>query len=89
MVVCCFIVSIECANCFYISWAMAVFLITAILLAVSGVTGSAAAGYPFLIIFFMLLVGIPFSLLSSIFVPPFVLGWIRKKRLRRLRRLRR
>ena len=73
----------------FISLGLLLFLITVILLAVSGVTGSAAAGYPFLIIFFMLLVGIPFSLLSSIFVPPFVLGWIRKRRLRRLRRLRR
>ena len=73
----------------FISIGLWLFLILGILLAVSGVTGSAAAGYPFLVIYFMLLVGIPFSLLSSFFVPPFVLGWLRKRRLRRLRRLRR
>ena len=64
-------------------------MVTAIFIIVSGLTGSAAAGYPFLVIYFMLLVGIPFSLLSSLFVPPVVLGCLRKRRLRRLRRVRR
>ena len=73
----------------FISIGLWLFLILNIYLAVSGVTGPAAAGYPFLVIYFMLLVGIPFSLLSSFFVPPIVLGAIRKRRLRRLRRVRR
>ena len=73
----------------FISIGLSLFLITVIFLAVSGVTGSAAAGYPFLIIYFMFLVGIPFSLLSSFFISPFVLGWLRKRRLRRLRWVRR
>jgi uncharacterized membrane protein len=38
---------------------------------------------------FMFYIGAPLSILSSIFVPPFVLGWLRKRRLRRLRRTRR
>ena len=73
----------------FISIGLWLFLITGILLAVSGVTGSAAAGYPFLVIYFMLLVGIPFSLLSSLFVPPVVLGWLRRRKLRILMRTRR
>ena len=39
--------------------------------------------------YFLCYIGIPFSLLSSFFVPPIVLGAIRKRRLRRLRRVRR
>ena len=70
----------------FVSIGLCLFLITGILLAVSGVTGSAAAGYPFLVIYFMLLVGIPFSLLSSLFVPPVVLGWLRRRRLKILMR---
>ena len=42
----------------------------------------------FLWILFMFYIGAPLSLLSSFFVPPFVFGWIRKRRLRRLRRVR-
>ena len=42
-----------------------------------------------ILIIFMFYIGVPLSLLSSFFVPPFVLGSIRKRRLRRLRRTRR
>ena len=72
----------------FITIGLTAYMVMAIFIIVSGLTGSAAAGYPFLVIYFMLLVGIPFSLLSSLFVPPVVLGWIRKRRLRRLRRVR-
>ena len=43
----------------------------------------------YFLIIFMVYIGVPLSLLSSFFVPPFVLGSIRKRRLRRLRRTRR
>ena len=39
--------------------------------------------------YFLCYIGIPSSLLFSFFIPPFVLRWIRKRRLRRLRRARR
>ena len=39
----------------------------------------------YFLIIFMVYIGAPLSLLSSIFVPPFVLGSIRKRRLRKLR----
>ena len=39
----------------------------------------------YFIIIFMLYIGAPLSLLSSLFVPPFVLGPIRNRRLRKLR----
>ena len=39
----------------------------------------------YLLMMFMAYIGAPLSLLSSFFVPPFVLGSIRKRRIRRLR----
>ena len=65
------------------------YLVINIWVAVNGLVGAAAAGYSWLMIYFMIFIGIPLSLLSSFFVPPFVLGSIRKRRLRRLKRTRR
>ena len=39
----------------------------------------------YFLIMFMVYIGAPLSLLSSLFVPPFVLGPIRNRRLRKLR----
>ena len=39
----------------------------------------------YFLIIFMVYIGAPLSLLSSFFVPPFILGSIRKRRLRKLR----
>ena len=50
---------------------------------------SVGPGTAYLWMYFMLFLGIPSSLLSSLFVPSIVLGAIRKRRLRRLRRARR
>ena len=66
------------------------FLTLLLTLLVAIVSGSRQDGSVllFLWIYFMFYIGIPLSFLSSIFVPPFVLGWLRKRRLRRLRRVR-
>ena len=53
------------------------------------VGGQGSSVFLYYWIFFMLYIGAPLSLLSSFFVPPFVLRWIRKRRLRRLSRLQR
>ena len=66
-----------------------VYLAIVILITVSGLDGPEAAGFSWLFIFFMFFCGIPLSLLSSLFVPPLVFGWLRKRKLRRLRRIRR
>ena len=63
------------------------YIVMAIFIIVSGLTGPGeSAGYAYLVILFMVFTGLPLSLLSSLFIPPIVLGWIRKRRLRRLRR---
>ena len=73
----------------FISIGLTAYMVMAIFIIVSGLTGASAAGYSWLVIFFMFFVGTPFSLLSSLFVPPMVLGWLRKRRLRGLRSVRR
>ena len=66
-------------------------LVYFLLLLVAVVFGVSQGGsiFSYFWIFFMYFIGAPLSLLSSFFVPPFVLRWIRKIRLRRLRRVRR
>ena len=59
-----------------------------VIVALSVYVGSQVSSV-FLWILFMFYIGAPLSLLSSFFAPPFVLRWIRKRRLRRLRRSRR
>ena len=67
------------------------FLILLLPLLVAIVSGSRQGASVLLFLWtdFMFYIGVPLSLFSSIFVPPFVLGWLRKRRLRRLRRVRR
>ena len=50
---------------------------------------SVGPGTGFLWMYIMLSFGIPASFLCSLFVPSIVLGWLRKRRLRRLIRSRR
>lgn len=58
-----------------------------LLVFVNGAFAGPATAYLWL--YFMLFLGIPSSLLSTLYVPSIVLGAIRKRRLRRLRRARR
>ena len=73
----------------FISIGLFVYLVVLIWITVNGLVGASQAGYSLLIIYFMFFFGIPLSLLSSLFVPSIVLGWLRKRRLRRLIRSRR
>ena len=74
----------------FISIGLTAYIVMAILIFVSGLTGPGeSAGYAYLVVVFMIFTGLPLSLLSSLFIPPIILGWIRMRRLRRLRRLRR
>ena len=72
----------------FLSIGLALYLIVVVYTLVLGLTGPDAAGYPYLAILYLFFVGAPLSLLSSLFIPKIVLGWIRKRRLRRLRRVR-
>ena len=72
----------------FLSIGLTLYLIVVVYISVSGLTGSDAAGFPYMAILILFFWGIPVSLFSSLFIPPLVLGWIRKKRLRRLRRVR-
>ena len=73
----------------FITIGMSAWLIVVIWITVNGLVGASQAGYSYLLIYFMFFIGTPLSLLSSLFVPPMVLGWLRKRRLRRVRRVRR
>ena len=73
----------------FISIGLFVYLVILIWITVNGLVGASQAGYSYLLIYFMFFIGTPLSLLSSLFVPPMVLGWLRKRRLRRVRRVRR
>ena len=73
----------------FITIGMSAWLIVVIWITVNGLVGASQAGYSYLLIYFMFFVGTPLSLLSSLFVPPMVLGWLRERRLRRVRRFRR
>ena len=66
------------------------FLTLLLTLLVAVVSGSRQDGSVllFLWIYFMFYIGIPLSFLSSIFVPPLVLGWLRKRWLRILMQVR-
>lgn len=58
-------------------------LIMNIYIVMSGLTGPGeSAGFGLLYWYFMILVGLPLSILSSFFVPPLLLGWNRHRRLR-------
>ena len=72
----------------FLSIGLALYLIVVVYTSVLGLTGPDAAGYPYLAIMFLFFVGAPLSLVSSLFIPKIVSGWIRKRRLRRLRRVR-
>ena len=72
----------------FLSIGLALYLIVVVYTLVLGLTGPDAAGYSYLAILYLFFVGAPLSLLSSLFIPKIVLGWIRKRRLRRLRRVR-
>ena len=61
--------------------------LSALLVLIVGV--SVGPGTAFLWMYLMVFFGIPASLLCSLFVPSIVLGWLRKRRLRRLIRSRR
>ena len=61
--------------------------LSALLVLSVGVPVGPATAY--LWMYIMVFFGIPASLLCSLFVPSIVLGWLRKRRLRRLRRSRR
>ena len=61
--------------------------LSALLVLIVGV--SVGPGTAFLWMYVMVFFGIPASLLCSLFVPSIVLGWLRKRRLRRLIRSRR
>ena len=73
----------------FISIGLFGYLVLNLWITVNGLVGASAAGYSWLLIYFMFFYGIPLSLLFSFFVPPIVRGAIRKRRLRRLRRVRR
>ena len=62
---------------------LCLYLIAFIWIAINNLSGSDAASYPFLVIYFLYYIGIPFSLLFSLFIPPFVLRWISSGRTRR------
>ena len=72
----------------FLSIGLTLYLIVVVYTSALGLTGPDAAGYPYLAILILFFWGIPVSLVSSFFVPPLILGWIRKRRLRRLRRVR-
>ena len=61
--------------------------LSALLVLIVGVSVGPATAY--LWMYIMVFLGIPASLLCSLFVPSIVLGWLRKRRLRRLIRSRR
>ena len=61
--------------------------LSALLVLIFGVSHGPATAY--LWMYIMIFFGLPASLLCSLFVPSIVLGWLRKRRLRRLRRARR
>ena len=61
--------------------------LSALLVLIVGVSVGPATAY--LWMYIMVFFGIPASLLCSLFVPSIVLGWLRKRRLRRLIRSRR
>ena len=67
---------------------LAAYIVMAIFIIVSGLTGPESAGYAYLLILFMVFAGLPLSLLSSLFIPPIVLRLIRKRRRGRLRLVR-
>ena len=72
----------------FISIGLTLYLIVVVYISVLGLTGPDAAGFPYMVILILFFWGIPVSLFSSFFIPPMLLGWIRKSRLRRLRRVR-
>ena len=57
--------------------------LSALLVSIFGASVGPATAY--LWMFIMVFFGIPASLLCSLFVPSILLGWLRKRRLRRLR----
>lgn len=57
--------------------------LSALLVVIFGV--SVGPGTAYLWMYIMVFFGIPASLLCSLFVPSILLGWLRKRRLRRLR----
>ena len=87
--VCCFVVSLECADHFYNYWIDRLYSYGNFYFRIRAGCPGESAGYAYLVAVFMILAGLPLSLLSSLFIPTIILGWIRKRRLRRLRRLRR
>ena len=73
----------------FISIGVSLYLMMALWITINGLEGPAAAGYGWLFIYAMLVVGAPISLLAPLVLTPLILGWLRKFRVKAIRRRKR